>query len=927
MASNNISVERCWSTPSTSTSNINKDLQNTNFNPNVNLHSKSDTSARISLACLTLPTEFVNHVSVFYSSSDVSDSTGWLDGLPCSSLFCSSRKVRCNGKSPCASCVSSNRECIFDQAKTKRKRKARVVEHQNLKPDRPPSATFQPHTISPDSRRNCFPPLLSSPLNPTSDSTRHDSEQSTARNPLTLHQNSLDTHLNFTSSPRCSSEDDISTQSSPPTSRIPYFRFLGPTAIAPGAPFREISMKLVSHQANENMSGFDRMVNTNLAPISSNSKSRLSNSMSLSDPTTISQQDFCKHVEVFYDHMGSFISYINKEDLLISLYQGKISEALKLAISALAECIQPSSTILDYTELWSQRAKSLVIPHLSLPSLDTTYTLLLLAYLEFSRDKDSGLWMWSGLAFRMAIDLGLYKSTTSGLSTSYDRKTVTWDESELRMRESIFWSCYHLDRLISSGTGRVATFLDSEVEIDLPPTIAIPENSKIISDEPLLAPFHYLTRILILLGKISDAFNRSKLKDRSTRESHAEVLQTFRVITPLELHEFHASLPPILHFTVDNARRYINAKHGQAFLLTHLWFHTLVIITHTANVGPAWSCLDVGPVDPMMLEWSRGSVRTISDMLAFGNLFDPDIFLSVPFASQPIMIAACASIPNKLSHDPNGSLENDSSLNVSITPSDLRNFDICATALRNMQPRWRGVSWLVSTLNSRASYETDVDLSTTGGAEVSTCDNSLMNKLVEKSSDVLRLSRIRHEALVPHLVGLTASGTFHEPASGRLSLLHQAKPFTTTPIECPDLSQPIFSNAPSGCSSMSMNNNTSDRSGCADSPTKSHPSPSVPVIDYQIGTPFDLSSMPIDPDSLTSLSSPTSSRSIRHINQNLINDYESDQTSQIPSNHNEIGANLRFELIEGNHQPSLTKEFLEELFSGEVGVWSSFKKR
>ncbi|KAH9820194.1 fungal-specific transcription factor domain-containing protein [Melampsora americana] len=896
MASNNTFVEHRWPTPSTSNSNNNEALKNTNFNLNVNPHSKGETSARISLACLTSYLRFI-------------------------ALLCSSRKVRCNGKSPCASCVSSNRECTFDQAKTKRKRKTRTVEHQNLKTDHPPSASLQSQALSPDSRRNCFPPLHSSPLNPTSAATRHDHNQSNDRSPLTPHQSTMDTHLNFTNSPHRSPENDISSHSSPPT-RIPYFRFLGPTAIAPGAPFREISMKLVSQQANGNISGFDQKVNLNVSPISSNAKGHLSHSMSLSDPITISQQDFCKHVEVFYDHMGSFISCIDKEDLLVSLFQGKISEALKLAISALAECIQPSSTILDYTELWSQRAKSLVIPHLSLPSLDTTYTLLLLAYLEFSRDKDSGLWMWSGLAFRMAIDLGLYKSTKGGLLTSYDRKTVTWDQSELRMRERIFWSCYHLDRLISSGTGRVASFLDSEIEIDLPPVIPIPlEASKIISDEPLLAPFHYLTRILILLGKISDAFNRSKSKDSSTREKHAEVLQTFRA----ELHEFHGSLPHILHFTGDNARRYIEAKHGQAFLLIHLWFHTLVIITHTATVGPAWSALDVGPVDPMMLEWSRGSVRTISDMLAFGNLFDPDIFLSVPFASQPIMIAACASIPNKSLHNSTGSLETNY---ASVTPSDLRNFDICATALRNMQPRWRGVSWLVSTLNSRASYETDVDLSTTGGAEVSTCDNSLMNKLVEKSGEVLRLSRIRHEALVPHFVGLTASGTFHEPATGRLSLLHQASPFSTTSIECPDLPQPIFSNTPSGCSSLTINN-TSNSSGCANSPMKSHSSPSVSVLDYQkaVGTPFDLTSMPIDPDSLTTLTSPNSSQLIHPINQNISQDYESVQTSQIPLDHHQIRSNLRFELIEGNHQPTLTKEFLEELFSGEVGVWSSFKKR
>lgn len=163
------------------------------------------------------------------------------------------------------------------------------------------------------------------------------------------------------------------------------------------------------------------------------------------------------------------------------------------------------------------------------------------------------------------------------------------------------------------------------------------------------------------------------------------------------------------------------------------------------------------------------------------------------------MIAACASIPVPPPPNSSNTLVNGGSFpNPNLPPFDRRDFDICASALRNMQPRWRGVSWLVSTVNSRASYETDVDLSTSGGAEVTTCDSSLMNKLIERSNEVLNLSNqvprphckcLAHpdiwrplpRRLIIHpyffgtpVVGLTASGTFHEPASGRLSLLHQA---------------------------------------------------------------------------------------------------------------------------------------------------------
>jgi hypothetical protein len=60
-------------------------------------------------------------------------------------------------------------------------------------------------------------------------------------------------------------------------------------------------------------------------------------------------------------------------------------------------------------EAFANRAKSLVIPHLALPNIDIVFALLLIAYHEFGEDRDSGLWMWCGLAIRMAVDLGLHK--------------------------------------------------------------------------------------------------------------------------------------------------------------------------------------------------------------------------------------------------------------------------------------------------------------------------------------------------------------------------------------------------------------------------------------------------------------------------------------------------------------------------------------
>jgi hypothetical protein len=342
---------------------------------------------------------------------------------------------------------------------------------------------------------------------------------------------------------------------------------LGPTAIAPGAPFREISLKVVPELARTvpqtiHQNDLDRMASLTAAATTQMGSqltgipAQLAADVGQNSSFNLTEEEFRRNADVFYDHMGSYLGCIRKEDLLQSLSQGKASEALKLAISALAECIQPSSSTVDYAEICSHRAKLLCLPHLSLPSLDTTFTLLLLAYCEFGREKDSGLWMWSGLAFRMATDLGLHKSPSAMQalhepSTSSLPKGTVWDESEAGLRKRIFWSCYHLDRLISSGTGRVATLLDSEIEIDLPSLQAISPGDSLQnqmihdpSQTTLLCPFHHLTQILILVGKISNAFNRSKLATNScplpaspTSDPEVKTLEHFRV----GLHPF--SLP------------------------------------------------------------------------------------------------------------------------------------------------------------------------------------------------------------------------------------------------------------------------------------------------------------------------------------------------------------------------------------------------
>lgn len=58
-----------------------------------------------------------------------------------------------------------------------------------------------------------------------------------------------------------------------------------------------------------------------------------------------------------------------------------------------------------------------------------------------------------------------------------------------------------------------------------------------------------------------------------------------------------------------------------------------------------------------------------------------------------------------------------------------RSFYACAEALNRMQKKWKGVAWLVSTLESRAAQEADVDLTSKSKTEVSTRDAGIIRRV------------------------------------------------------------------------------------------------------------------------------------------------------------------------------------------------------
>ncbi|MCO5613598.1 hypothetical protein L7F22_067875 [Adiantum nelumboides] len=141
----------------------------------------------------------------------------------------------------------------------------------------------------------------------------------------------------------------------------------------------------------------------------------------------------------------------------------------------------PSST----GSIFKQKIDVLLPEALMTSRITTVQALLLLACTHFARGAESAAWLHSGLAFRMASDLGLFVS-----DYKYQVAKGQMAPEELELRRRVAWAAYTIDKIHSLYQGRQvsirfsdigvpASFLDSFEENEYWTPIAYQSRSKV----------------------------------------------------------------------------------------------------------------------------------------------------------------------------------------------------------------------------------------------------------------------------------------------------------------------------------------------------------------------------------------------------------------------------------------------------------------
>ncbi|SJL15726.1 uncharacterized protein ARMOST_19230 [Armillaria ostoyae] len=456
------------------------------------------------------------------------------------------------------------------------------------------------------------------------------------------------------------------------TLKVRYFRFSGCTAIHPG--FNEIVIKLrssVTGSRSNSPSGRTIGLGHLASP-----EPILEDISSLPPDVSL--------IDTFFDHFWQHWPFLRREKVEERIKSGTMSAFLLHAMNALAVRFAPHPT--RKASQYIEAAWSLVPPLLRLPSTDVVGGLILLSWAEFGENSESGLWNFSGLAIRMAVDLGLHKTDIESP-----------DDGDVCNGKILFWSLFIMDRVLAFGTGRSVTIHEDIIEIPLPTeSDFVPHSS---SAAPVLSPFVGIVRLFALAGRIADVMNRSRCPRTLVSNPIVHSPEGLQELQN-QLVEFLGTLPPGLSWSVDNFRAQSARHQGGSFLFLHLWANAVLALIHHPNLGHSLSGHET-PISAGVkrsIKLSLASSRQIADCLVFADLFDAASYCANPFLNQCIFIAGVAFIHDAQSED----------LTVGAHSTFLnglvkQNLSALLKALKRMEVYWNGLGYVISVLEQRAS--------------------------------------------------------------------------------------------------------------------------------------------------------------------------------------------------------------------------------
>lgn len=257
------------------------------------------------------------------------------------------------------------------------------------------------------------------------------------------------------------------------------------------------------------------------------------------------------------------------------------SEVLLNAICAVGAALTPrQQTNLPepLVEFFNSRARALLEAEMDSPTLSTVQALVILSGVEAVLTRDARGWLYSGMAVRLATDLGLHLDAQPYVAAG------VIDAEEATLRSTIFWGTFIHERMWSLYMGRPISLSDQAISLVSTPAsnpawsfwqpyVDGPEDSMFPAlQDPIKELQYYIATLCAKMTIIRETL----YSDSPVFGTRREDLVHFAADMNTELARWLASLPDSL--TVDLGS--LAALYVPHVLQLHMQYYCVVILVN-----------------------------------------------------------------------------------------------------------------------------------------------------------------------------------------------------------------------------------------------------------------------------------------------------------------------------------------------------------
>ncbi|KAI0218768.1 hypothetical protein L0F63_003888 [Massospora cicadina] len=283
-------------------------------------------------------------------------------------------------------------------------------------------------------------------------------------------------------------------------------------------------------------------------------------------------------LELYFKFHYPFFPVLHKPTIMTQFNQGKLPMLLLNVIFAVAYFYTTEESYNFFPQLrdksneevaqeFEAQAKKCLDECFSEAEIYTIQALLLMTLYHHRTTVSNNVWLYSGMATRMAMELGLHKDCENLLNGAFE-------PVEQEIRKKTWWGCFVLDTMYSTMLGRPLSIQQELCDVKLPALADDEDDPQEIACTQVFIAMSKLGQIVGKLNRLLTSVKlKSNLQDRATRAHDCLV----------SLKNWFKMLPPALKKISDSPPENvaeIKNCYSEALLtpLLHAFYHTAIIV-------------------------------------------------------------------------------------------------------------------------------------------------------------------------------------------------------------------------------------------------------------------------------------------------------------------------------------------------------------